>query len=339
MLDGGRVIGTLFFGAGNRPYFNADELALMKTVADHWPPRCMQAGRAGRPGGRKPPGQRLAEIEDLYLNAPVGLCVLDRDLRWVRINERLAEINGIPAADHIGRTVRELMPELADAVEPEMRRVLETGEPRLDIEIVAETPAQPGVERSWMEQWLPLRDAEGRVTGLSIVVEETTERRQAEANQALLTEVLAILNRGGGLESLIGETLRAIQRDAGFDAVGLRLRKATTTRISSRTALRKSSSGRRTSFAPSTCRRRRPRRHRPGAAGMHLRPGAVGPDRPEHALLHRRRQLLDESVDRPARPAARRSADQSPQSLHPYRLPVGRPVPGAPGRRSSACSS
>jgi PAS domain S-box-containing protein len=130
--------------------------------------------------------QRLAEIEDLYRNAPVGLCVLDRDLRFLRINERLAEINGIPAAEHLGRRVRDLMPELADAVEPEMRRVLETGEPRLNIEIVAETPAQPGVERSWLEQWLPLRDSEGRVTGLSIVVEETTERRRAaEALQRL----------------------------------------------------------------------------------------------------------------------------------------------------------
>ena len=123
---------------------------------------------------------RLAEIEDLYRNAPVGLCALDRELRFLRVNERLAEINGISAAAHLGKTVRELMPELANAVEPEMRHVLETGEPRLDIEIVSETPAQPGVKRSWMEQWLPIRDAQGHVTGLSIVVEETTERKRAE---------------------------------------------------------------------------------------------------------------------------------------------------------------
>ena len=125
--------------------------------------------------------QRLMEIEDLYRNAPVGLCVLDRDLRYVRINERLAEINGIPAEAHIGKRVHDLMPELAEAVEPEMRRVLETGQPRLNIEIVSETPAQQGVKRSWLEQWLPLTDADGRVTGLSIVVEEITERKQAEA--------------------------------------------------------------------------------------------------------------------------------------------------------------
>ncbi len=124
--------------------------------------------------------QRLKEIEDLYCNAPVGLCLLDRELRFVRINEHLAEINGIPAAAHIGKRLRDLLPVLADAVEPEMRQVLDTGQPRTNIEIIGETPAQPGVKRSWLEQWLPVRDAEGFVTGLSIVVEETTERKKAE---------------------------------------------------------------------------------------------------------------------------------------------------------------
>jgi PAS domain S-box-containing protein len=125
--------------------------------------------------------QRLSEIEDLYRNAPVGLCVLDRELHFLRINERLAEINGVPAADHIGRSVRDVLPDLAGVVEPEMRRVLETGQPRLDIEIKGETPAQPGVERSWLEQWLPIMDGQSHVTGLSIVVEETTERKRTEA--------------------------------------------------------------------------------------------------------------------------------------------------------------
>jgi PAS domain S-box-containing protein len=124
--------------------------------------------------------QRLREIEDLYRNAPVGLCVLDHDLRFLRMNERLAEINGIPAADHIGKTVRELMPQLADKVEPGMRHILATGEPKLNIEITGETPAQLGTQRTWMEQWLPIKDASGRVTGLNIVVEETTERKLME---------------------------------------------------------------------------------------------------------------------------------------------------------------
>jgi PAS domain S-box-containing protein len=123
--------------------------------------------------------QRL-EIEQLYREAPVGLCLLDKDLRFIRINHRLAEINGFPAAEHIGKTVREMLPELADAVEHPMRRILETGEPQFNIELISSTPAQPGVKRSFLEQWLPVIDGRGRVTGLNIVVEEITERKRME---------------------------------------------------------------------------------------------------------------------------------------------------------------
>jgi len=56
------------------------------------------------------------------------------------------------------------------------------------------------------------------------MVHDVTARKQAEANQSLLTEVLQTLNRRGTLESVICESLRAIQRTTGFDAGGLRLR-------------------------------------------------------------------------------------------------------------------
>ncbi len=142
--------------------------------------------------------QRLAELDDLYRNAPVGLCQLDRELRFLRINERLAEINGIPAAEHLGKTVRELMPQLADAVEPDLNHVLESGQPRLNIEIVSETPAQPGLQRVWRDQCVPVKDAAGRVTGLSIAVEETTARKDAEAALARERDLLqAVLNSAG----------------------------------------------------------------------------------------------------------------------------------------------
>ncbi|MFZ0611389.1 MAG: PAS domain S-box protein [Desulfobacterales bacterium] len=125
--------------------------------------------------------ERLAEIESIYTNAPVGLCVLDTELRYVRINARLAEINGVPAAAHIGRTVREIVPGLADDIEPQMRRILATGEPVLGIEISGETAAQPGVRRTWIESWLPLKDADGTITGLNLVAQEITAQKKAEA--------------------------------------------------------------------------------------------------------------------------------------------------------------
>ena len=121
------------------------------------------------------------ELAATYASAPVGLCVLDRELRFVRINERLAEMNGLPMTSHLGRTVREVLPGLADEVEPVFRRVLETGEPVLEIEVTGETVAQPGVARMWVENVLPLRDSAGAVVGINVVTVEVTEQRAAEA--------------------------------------------------------------------------------------------------------------------------------------------------------------
>ncbi|MDZ8054795.1 MAG: PAS domain S-box protein [Aulosira sp. ZfuVER01] len=123
--------------------------------------------------------RQLAEIETIYHSAPIGLNVLDTDLRFVRINQRLAEMNGFSVEAHIGRTVRELLPDIADVAEPMFRSILKTGEPILNIEIIGETPAQPGVQRTWLESFLPLKDGE-RIIGISTVCQEITERKQAE---------------------------------------------------------------------------------------------------------------------------------------------------------------
>lgn len=124
--------------------------------------------------------QRMAEIQAYYDTAPIGLCVLDRDLQFLRINERLAAINGLSVAAHLGRRVREALPSLADTVEPLFQRILATGEPLLNLEIAGETAAQPGVTRVWRENFYPLQDDAGQISGINITVEEITALKQAE---------------------------------------------------------------------------------------------------------------------------------------------------------------
>nr|MBP7322874.1 PAS domain S-box protein [Deltaproteobacteria bacterium] len=124
--------------------------------------------------------QRLAELETIYDSAPVGLCVFDRGLWYVRINDLLAKMAGIPAAEHIGRTAREIIPALADQIDSTLIQVFKTGMPVLNVELTGTTLSQPGVIRDWIAHWLPLRDAGGDITGVNVVVEEITERKQAE---------------------------------------------------------------------------------------------------------------------------------------------------------------
>lgn len=107
------------------------------------------------------------ELESIYQTAPIGLAVLDTELRFRRINERLAEINGLTVEAH-GRSVRELLPDLAYQAEAVLQQVLQTGRPVRDLEIRGETPAVPGVQRIWREQITPLRSERGEIDGLSI---------------------------------------------------------------------------------------------------------------------------------------------------------------------------
>jgi PAS domain S-box-containing protein len=134
--------------------------------------------------------ERLLALEATYADAPIGLCAFDTSLRWVRINDWLARLNGIAPARHIGHTVRELLPQIADVVEPLLRRVIETGEPVRDFELSGETPAEPGVLRHWIEHFHPLRHEDGTVVGVNVVCIEVTERRRAEAEHRRLTEAM-----------------------------------------------------------------------------------------------------------------------------------------------------
>jgi PAS domain S-box-containing protein len=134
--------------------------------------------------------EQFAELANLYQLAPVGLCLLDRELRYLRINQRLAEMNGIPVEQHIGRTVHEIVPTLVATIEDMTRHILATGAPVVNQESHGETAAQPGVTRYWMESWYPVKDREGSIYGFGVVVEDITERkRQEEQRQLLMREV------------------------------------------------------------------------------------------------------------------------------------------------------
>ena len=126
--------------------------------------------------------QQLAELETIYATAPIGLAVLSADCQFLRLNERLAAMNGLPVAAHLGRTIREILPQFADCFEGIVRSVVETGNPVLNLEVEGGTAAEPGIRRAWVEQWLPQKDAAGRVVCINVVVEEVTERKRAEAS-------------------------------------------------------------------------------------------------------------------------------------------------------------
>ena len=124
--------------------------------------------------------QKLTEIEQVYRYSPVGLVLMDKDYRFVRINERMAEINGLPVEAHIGRTLREVLPDIADRVLELYRPVYERGEPVLDVEIRRRLPSEPDTERYYLANFFPFRSENGEVIGLIGAVVDITERKRHE---------------------------------------------------------------------------------------------------------------------------------------------------------------
>jgi PAS domain S-box-containing protein len=119
-------------------------------------------------------------LQLIYDTAPIGLAFLSPDCRYLQINQRLTEICGISVEGHLGHTVRDCVPGLADAVEDIVRSIMETGVPVVGVEVAGQRPDQTD-ERFWATYWHPLHSQSGEIVGINVAAEEITERKRAEA--------------------------------------------------------------------------------------------------------------------------------------------------------------
>jgi PAS domain S-box-containing protein len=155
---------------------------------------------------------RLEEIEEIYRLTPVGLCVVDRELRYVRVNDAYAQIVGYCVDDLLGRTMWEVIPESArrDAVDL-ASRVIETGEPVLETEIRRTIPGQPELDRVWIANVHPVR-REGAVTGaMAALLNITSVRRAEEEARERLSELESVYRNAPVGLSLIDRDLRYVR--------------------------------------------------------------------------------------------------------------------------------
>ena len=112
-------------------------------------------------------------------NPQIGLCYFGLDLRCVHINERLAAINGLAVKEHLGQTVGDVLPDVARGVEEQLRQVITTGEPVEAETVEAQTPARPGIMRTFQHNFYPVRSPDGTVVGVSCAVQDVTKRGAA----------------------------------------------------------------------------------------------------------------------------------------------------------------
>lgn len=169
------------------------------------PRRALRRGSAPRAAAKRKPPQRqidhgyapLPALQLIYDTAPVGLAFLSPDCRYLQINQRLTEICGISVAEHLGRTVRETVPQVAAQVEQIVAMIMRTGQPITDIEVRGQRADKSNIDHVWITHWHPLKGPRGRIVGVNVVAEDVTARKRAEdelvKNERALREFAATL--------------------------------------------------------------------------------------------------------------------------------------------------
>ncbi|MFN6479402.1 PAS domain S-box protein [Nostoc sp. DedQUE07] len=137
---------------------------------------------------------REARLNAFFSSAPVGMNIVDKQLRFVQINQLLAEINGLPQQAHIGKTIHEVLPDIAPLVEPIYQQVLITGQPIINQELSSASIKQPNIIRHFLASYFPIIGEGDRPSGVGTVLVEISELHAALRERKHVEQELRLVN-------------------------------------------------------------------------------------------------------------------------------------------------
>jgi serine phosphatase RsbU (regulator of sigma subunit) len=174
---------------------------------------------AGRVGLRDawPDGIAVAELVSLL---PVGLGVLDTELRLRCVNEALAGSAGRTVEGSLGCTLREFLPE-PDALELACVSVLNTGVPLRDLDL--RPPTGTGPQTSLRMNVFPLTTESDNTVGIALTVQEMPAREPDLARLQALQTVTAAMAGAGSLDEVLQVALVEAASAVGGSAASIGL--------------------------------------------------------------------------------------------------------------------
>jgi len=120
-------------------------------------------------------------LDGFFTAAPVGMAIFDEQRRFIKVNNTIADWNGIAIEDHIGKTLDEIFPAFERSKDTDFERIMETGKAAQDTEIVATLPSRPDEEMAWIVSRFPILNAVQKSIGLGTVVTNVTELKRTQA--------------------------------------------------------------------------------------------------------------------------------------------------------------
>jgi two-component system CheB/CheR fusion protein len=156
--------------------------------------------------------QQGNEIATLYKTAPVGMALVDRNRRYLKINQRFADLTGNPMENHIGRTIADATPELSDRMRAPIDEVFERGEEIMSVEAAVRMNGE--ALRDYLIDFFPYEEEDNRITGAGIILKDVTELRSLEKELRRLMDELQhrVKNTLATVASIVNQTV-AVKED------------------------------------------------------------------------------------------------------------------------------
>jgi PAS domain S-box-containing protein len=126
--------------------------------------------------------ETLSLLQSILKNAPVGYALFNDNFEYIQVNAALAEMNGISAEAHIGKTVKDIFPNSYVDLLKILESVFKTATPVHNVEIKGPLASRPNVDdRSWLTTFYPVViDGSKEVKYVGAAVLEITDRVKTE---------------------------------------------------------------------------------------------------------------------------------------------------------------
>ena len=136
----------------------------------------------------------LSLLDSMLANAPIGLAFVDRNYRFVRVNQIFADLTGVAISRHLGRTLHDLLPQpVANEMESAVQQCFSTEEPVRNLELSG-TGGKPRRPWTWLISAYPVRTTPNQVRWVGIIALDASDRKRSE--EALRrSEKLAVTGR------------------------------------------------------------------------------------------------------------------------------------------------
>ncbi|MGI5440202.1 SpoIIE family protein phosphatase [Streptomyces shenzhenensis] len=130
-----------------------------------------------------------AVLKALFTESPLGLHVVDPQLRLIQYNSAFPGMKGVRRQDALGRSLHEVAPELvSEAIERVLKQVMDTGEPVIDMVQQGAPPSEPGKDHVYSLSAIRLLDDAQRVLGAATIAIDVTDRHRVRDRLELLNK-------------------------------------------------------------------------------------------------------------------------------------------------------